>query len=64
MRPIREPYASCSPVLGWTLQPPTLPKDRLCHGRHKQLDAYQMLELTYGEGHAKMHRYGELLRAC
>ncbi len=39
------------------------PRDRVCSGRHRQLDIYQKLELTYGEGHNKMHRYGELLRA-
>jgi len=38
-------------------------RDRACRGRHKQLDAYQMLELHYGDGHQKMHRYSELLRA-
>jgi predicted dehydrogenase len=39
------------------------PKDRVCEGRHKPLDVYQMLELTWGEGTLKSHRYGELLRA-
>lgn len=39
------------------------PKDRVCQGRHKQLDVYQMLELRYGDAQVKMHRYGELLRA-
>jgi predicted dehydrogenase len=39
------------------------PKDRACQGRHKQLDVYQMLEMHYGEGQAKMHRYSELLRS-
>ena len=39
------------------------PKDRACHGRHKSLDVYQKVEITYGEGHDKMVRYGELLRA-
>jgi predicted dehydrogenase len=39
------------------------PKDRACEGRHKKIDAYQMLELTWGEGTVKSHRYGELLRA-
>jgi predicted dehydrogenase len=38
------------------------PKDRACHARHKALDVYQMIELTYGLGEDKMHRYGELLR--
>ena len=39
------------------------PKDRSCQGRHKTLDVYQQLELTFGEGDPKMHRYGDLLRA-
>jgi predicted dehydrogenase len=39
------------------------PKDRACEGRHKPIDAYQLLELTWGEGINKSHRYGELLRA-
>jgi predicted dehydrogenase len=39
------------------------PKDRRCHGRHKELDVYQKFDLIYGEGVQKMHRYGELLRA-
>jgi predicted dehydrogenase len=38
-------------------------KDRACSGRHKALDAYQMVELTYGLADVKMHRYGELLRS-
>jgi hypothetical protein len=39
------------------------PKDRACEGRHKTLDVYQMLELSWGEGTNKSQRYGELLRA-
>jgi predicted dehydrogenase len=39
------------------------PRDRLCQGRHKALDVYQMLELTVGEQRQKMHVYGELLRS-
>ncbi len=39
------------------------PGDRACQGRHKSLDVYQMLELSWGEGTNKSHRYGELLRA-
>ena len=39
------------------------PKDRACEGRHKALDVYQMIELSWGEGTDKSHRYGELLRA-
>ncbi len=39
------------------------PKERACEGRHKTLDVYQMLELSWGEGTNKSQRYGELLRA-
>ena len=39
------------------------PKDRACQGRHKTLDVYQMIELSWGDGTNKSHRYGELLRA-
>lgn len=39
------------------------PKDRSCAARHKTLDVYQTLELTWGEGVVKSHRYGELLRS-
>ena len=39
------------------------PRDRACHGRGKPLDVYQMIELSWGEGTNKSHRYGELLRA-
>jgi predicted dehydrogenase len=38
------------------------PEDRSCRGRHKDLDAYQLFEMTCGAGRQKMHRYGELLR--
>jgi predicted dehydrogenase len=38
-------------------------KDRACQGRHKTLDVYQMIELSWGDGTNKSHRYGELLRA-
>jgi predicted dehydrogenase len=38
-------------------------KDRICSGRHKPLDMYQMVEMKSGEGEAKMHRYGELVRS-
>ena len=37
-------------------------KDRICSGRHKALDVYQMVEMSYGQGDLKMHRYGELVR--
>jgi predicted dehydrogenase len=39
------------------------PRDRVCHGRGKTLDVYQMVELSWGDGTNKSHRYGELLRA-
>jgi predicted dehydrogenase len=39
------------------------PKDRACQGRHKPLDVYQTIELAWGDGTNKSHRYGELLRA-
>jgi hypothetical protein len=39
------------------------PRDRSCQGRHKAIDAYQMIELTSGEGRPKVHVYGDLLRA-
>jgi hypothetical protein len=39
------------------------PRDRACQGRHKTLDVYQMIELSWGDGTNKSHRYGELLRA-
>jgi predicted dehydrogenase len=38
-------------------------KDRQCAARHKRLEVYQMIEMRYGWGEQKMHRYGELLRA-
>jgi predicted dehydrogenase len=38
-------------------------KDRLCSGRHKLLDVYQMVEMRYGLGDLKMHRYGQLVRS-
>jgi predicted dehydrogenase len=38
-------------------------KDRACQGRHKTLDVYQLIELSWGDGTNKSHRYGELLRA-
>jgi predicted dehydrogenase len=36
---------------------------RSCRGRGKAIDAYQMVELSYGDGRRKSHLYGELLRA-
>lgn len=38
-------------------------KDRSCQGRHKPLDIYQTIELSWGDGTNKSHRYCELLRA-
>ncbi len=38
-------------------------KDRACQDRHKVLDIYQMIELSWGDGTNKSHRYNELLRA-
>lgn len=37
-------------------------RQRRCRGRHQAIDFWQMLDLTVGEGIAKYHRYGELLR--
>jgi predicted dehydrogenase len=37
--------------------------DRACRGRGKPIDAYQILELTYGEGQAKLPLYSQLLRS-
>ncbi len=37
-------------------------KDRVCSGRHKVLDVYQMIQMKFGEGDIKMHRYGDLVR--
>jgi predicted dehydrogenase len=38
-------------------------KDRACRGRGKEIDAYQIIELSYGDGQAKSPLYGRLLRA-
>ena len=35
---------------------------RPASGRHKPLDIYQKIDLTYNPGTEKMHAYGELLR--
>ena len=37
--------------------------DRSCSGRHKPLDVCQLIEMSYGEGRAKMDAYCETLRA-
>jgi predicted dehydrogenase len=38
-------------------------KDRACQGRGKPIDAYQMVELSYGDGQSKSKLYSSLLRA-
>ncbi len=35
---------------------------RHCRARHKDLDVYQMIELSSGQGEHKWHRYGQLIR--
>ena len=37
--------------------------DRACRGRGKTIDAYQVIDLSVGDGTAKSPLYGELLRA-
>jgi len=37
--------------------------DRACRGRGKAIDAYQVIDLSVGDGTAKSPLYGELLRA-
>jgi hypothetical protein len=37
-------------------------KERASRGRHKDLDIYQVVDITYGLENDKMWRYGELLR--
>jgi len=37
-------------------------KERAAFGRHKPLDIYQTIEVSYGLAEEKMHRYGEMLR--
>jgi predicted dehydrogenase len=39
------------------------PKDRNCQARGKELDIYQSIELSCGDGTNKSVRYGDLLRA-
>ena len=34
-----------------------------CKGRHKEFDASQKIEMTYGASHDKMNRYAELVHA-
>ena len=38
-------------------------KDRACRGRGKEIDAYQIIELSFGDGQAKSPLYGRLLRS-
>jgi predicted dehydrogenase len=38
-------------------------RQRQCRGRFKELDVYQLVELAGGDEQAKLHRYGDLLRA-
>jgi predicted dehydrogenase len=38
-------------------------KERGCRGRGKEIDAYQIVDLSWGDGQAKMPLYGRLLRS-
>ena len=38
-------------------------KDRECRGRGKMIDAYQVIDLSYGDGQAKSPLYSQLLRS-
>src|SRR5262245_50705772 len=37
--------------------------DRACRGRGKEIDAYQIIDLSWGDGRAKSPLYGRLLRS-
>jgi predicted dehydrogenase len=37
--------------------------DRACRGRGKEIDAYQVIDLSFGDGQAKSPLYGRLLRS-
>jgi hypothetical protein len=37
--------------------------DRACRGRGKEIDAYQIINLSWGDGQAKSPLYGRLLRS-
>jgi len=37
--------------------------DRACRGRGKEIDAYQIIDLAFGDGQAKSPLYGQLLRS-
>ena len=39
------------------------PKERRVRGRGKEFDAWQQIDLSYGDGALKSHLYGQLLRA-
>ena len=39
------------------------PSERRCRGRGKDFDAWQQIDLSYGDGTLKGHLYGRLLRA-
>lgn len=38
-------------------------KDRACRGRGKEIDAWQVLDLSFGDGQAKLPLYSRLLRS-
>lgn len=38
-------------------------KDRACRGRGKAIDAYQIIDLSFGDGRDKSPLYGQLLRS-
>ncbi len=38
-------------------------KDRVCRGRGKTIDAYQIVDLSFGDGREKAPLYGQLLRS-
>jgi predicted dehydrogenase len=38
-------------------------KERACRGRGKEIDAYQMIDVSYGDGQAKAPLYSRLLRS-
>src|SRR3954452_16061936 len=38
-------------------------KDRACRGRGREIDAYQIIDLSFGDGRAKSPLYGQLLRS-
>jgi predicted dehydrogenase len=38
-------------------------KDRTCRGRGKEVDAFQVIDVSFGDGRAKSPLYGQLLRS-